>query len=141
MRHVKVLLIIYLSVWTIVLGFAPLSGYAMLLPSTDGSMQRQSDLNRIQTQLESKLVSERLNALGLTQQEVQARMQDLSDDQIHNLAQNVEGLQFGGDGGLLILILAVIGALVLISFLFSATTGTAHDTGHAIADDHHHYYN
>jgi hypothetical protein len=139
MRYMKVLLISYLSVWTILLGFAPLSGYAMITPSTDNSVQRQSDLNRIQTQLESKVVSERLNALGLTQQEVQARMQDLSDDQIHNLAQNVEGLQVGGDGGLIILILAIVGAIVLIGWLFSATANVGHDTGHAMAD-HHHYY-
>src|SRR4051794_38343504 len=121
MRQLKVLLISYLSVWTIILGLTPLSGYAMLMPSTDTGVQRQSDLNRIQTQLESKVVSERLNALGLTHQEVQGRMQDLSDEQIHNLAQNVEGLQVGGDAGLLVIILAVIGALVLVSFLFSGT--------------------
>jgi hypothetical protein len=38
-------------------------------------------------------------------------MASLSDDQIHQVAQNLDGLQAGGE---LILILAIIGAVVVI---------------------------
>jgi hypothetical protein len=134
-NSLKTLLVIYLSVWTIVLGLTPLSGYAMLMPSTDSSTQRQSDLATIQTQLESKLVTARLNDLGLTSHEVQAKMQGLSDDQIHTLAQNMEGLQVGGDPTWVVVAI-IAGAVLLVLFLISAVTGTAHDAGHA-ASGHH----
>jgi methylglyoxal synthase len=131
MRFAKMTLIIYLVVF--VLAMAPLQSWAMVLPSSD-LPQRAQDLSQIQTQLESKLVQERLSALGFTAQEVQTRMQDLTDEQIHALAQNLDGLQVGGDA--LILILAIVGAVVLVIFLISAVTGTAHDAGHA-ATGHH----
>jgi hypothetical protein len=138
MRHVKLLLIIYLSVWTIVLGLAALSGYAMLLPSTDGSMQRQSDLSRIQAQLETKLVSEKLHAVGLTQQEAQVRLQNLSDDQIHDLAVNLDGLQVGGAVDW-VLIAIIAGGVLLVMFVLSMITGTTDSAAHAVAGDHHHH--
>ena len=75
MRFAKMTLIIYLVVF--VLAMAPLQSWAMLLPSSD-LPQRAQDLSQIQTQLESKLVQERLSALGFTVQEVQTRMQDLN---------------------------------------------------------------
>lgn len=136
MRYsLKTLLVVYLSVWTIVLGLTPLSGYAMLMPS-DSSMQRQNDLATIQSQLESKLVTARLNDLGLTSQEVQARMQGLTDEQIHTLAQNMDGLQVGGEPWVVIAIIA--GAVLLVLLLISAVTGTAHDAGHAASGHDHH---
>jgi uncharacterized protein DUF6627 len=129
MRHVKTLLIVYLSVWTIILGLTPLSGYAMLMPSTDSSM-RQGDLATIQTQLESKVVSARLNDVGLTSEEVQARMQGLSDEQIHTLAQNVEGLQMGGAVDWVVW--AVVGGIVFLALVVLAAIGGGHhDSGHA----------
>jgi hypothetical protein len=136
MRHVKMLMIIYLSVWTIVLGLVPLSSYAILLPSTDNGPQRQSDLAAIQTQLESKLVTARLHDVGLTSEEVQARMQGLSDEQIHVLAQNVEGLQVGGLADWAIIAI-IAGGVLLFLLLLSAITGGHHDH-HAAADTSHH---
>jgi hypothetical protein len=131
MRHFRTLLIMYLSIWTIILGLTPLSGYAMLVPSTDSSMQRQSDLNTIQTQLESKVVSARLNDVGLTSEEVQVRMQGLSDEQIHTLAQNIEGLQMGGLADWAIAAI-VAGAVLFILLIVAAITGGGHhDSGHA----------
>ena len=136
MRHLKILLIACLSVWTILLGLAPLSGYAMLIPATDSSAQRQSDLSRIQATLETKVVGEQLQALGLSPQEAQVRMQHLSDDQIHDLAQNLDGLQVGGDVGW-VAIAIIAGVVLLVLMVISSVTGTAHDAGHAAADDHH----
>jgi methylglyoxal synthase len=105
-----------------------IDSWAMLLPTTDPS-SRQAELGQIQAQLETKVVQDRLNALGLTSEEVQARVQQLSDDQIHELSQNLDGLQMGGDA--LVVILIIIGAVVLVLFLISSITGTAHDVGHA----------
>jgi hypothetical protein len=131
MRVLKISLIIYLSVCTFLLSSA--NSWAMLLPATDVS-GRHADLSQIQAQLETKVVQERLNALGMTSEEVQSRLQGLSDEQIHEVAQNLDGLQMGGDA--LIFILIVIGAVVLVLFLISTVTGTAHDVGHAAGGGH-----
>jgi hypothetical protein len=131
MRILKASLVTYLTIMMLLLGVV--DGWAMLLPSTDHS-PRQAELSQIQAQLETKVVQERLNALGLTSEEVRARVQGLSDDQIHELSQNLDGLQMGGDA--LVVILIIIGAVVLVLFLISAVTGTAHDVGHAAGGGH-----
>ena len=113
--------IVYLSVWIVLAGvltgLAPLDASAALMPSDVATAtvipadQRAADLDQIQSQLESKLVSQRLSDLGLTSEEVQLRLQSLTSEQIHQVAQNLDGVQMGGD---LILILAIVGAVVLI---------------------------
>jgi hypothetical protein len=122
---------VMLAIMTLLLGVV--DSWAMLLPSSEVS-GRQTDMGQIQAQLETKVVQERLGALGLTSQEVQARVQNLSDDQIHELAQNLDGIQMGGDA--LVAILIIVGAVVLVLFLISAVTGTAHDVGHAAGGGH-----
>ena len=112
----KSALAIYLIVWVVAIGCIPVDGMAMLAPADISGTgaetnERVSDLEQIQVQLESKVVSQRLSDLGLTPVEVQKRMVSLSDEQIHQVAQNLEGLQAGGE---LILILAIIGAIVVI---------------------------
>lgn len=107
--------LVYFAIWLVAIGCIPTDGMAMLIPSdgaggfTGGS--RSADLRAIQSTLESKLVAQRLTDIGLTSQEVQARLAALSDDQLHQVAQNLDGLQPGGE---LILILAIIGAIVVV---------------------------
>lgn len=119
-------LIFYLASWMVVAGmFAgmPTDAYALLMPSelATGAVapadQRVVDLEQIQSKLESKLVAQRLSDLGLTQDEVQTRMQSLTDDQLHQVVQNLDGVQMGGD---LILILAIVGVVVLVLALLGA---------------------
>ena len=109
-------LVIYLIIWVVAIGCIPVDGMAMLAPAdisgtASETNERVSDLEQIQVQLESKVVSQRLSDLGLTPVEVQKRMASLSNEQIHQVAQNLEGLQAGGE---LILILAIIGAIVVV---------------------------
>ena len=108
--------IVYFVVWLIAIGCIPTEGMAMLIPSdaalTGASAStRVADIEHIQAQLESKLVAQRLSDIGLTPPEVQDRLASLNDDQLHQVAQNLDGLQPGGE---LILILAIIGAVVVI---------------------------
>jgi hypothetical protein len=130
MRIFRNSLVVYLSFWMIMAGMlgglAPIDANAALMPSdlTTGAVvqqadPRRADLDRIQSQLESKLVSQRLNDLGLTPEEVQLRMQSLTDEQLHQVAQNLDGVQMGGD---LLFILLVIGAVVLVLALVGALT-------------------
>jgi hypothetical protein len=108
--------ILYFVVWLIAIGCIPTEGMAMLIPS-DAALAgasvstRVADIEQIQAQLESKLVAQRLSDVGLTPSEVQDRLAGLTDYQLHQVAQNLDGLQSGGE---LILILAIIGAVVVI---------------------------
>jgi len=107
--------IVYFVVWLIAIGCIPTEGMAMLIPS-DAALAapvstRVADIEQIQSQLESKLVAQRLSDVGLTPSEVRDRIANLNDDQLHQVALNLDGLQPGGE---LILILAIIGAVVVI---------------------------
>ena len=116
----KRVLVIYLIIGVFLLGLLTSDGMAMLIPSMlpaaqeNSITQKQSELQKIQTLLESKLVSQRLSDLGLTVQEIQERLSQLPDDQIHQIAQHLDSLQTGGDGLGIIIALLVIAILVVI---------------------------
>lgn len=74
---------------------------------------RAAGLTAIQALLERKVVRQRLADLGLSPEEIQARLPELTDAQVHGLASRIEGLQAGGDGlgiaiGILLVVLIVI---------------------------------
>ncbi len=112
-------LVTYLSIWVLVLGFTQ-NSMAMLIPSAlpqaqaESVVQRDLELRKIQSLLESKLVSQRLSDLGFTAQEIQQRLAQLPDEQIHQLAQHLDSLQTGGDGLGIIIAILVIAILVVI---------------------------
>jgi len=92
-------------------GFCP-SGVTPL-PQVD----RMADLEQIQKVLEAKMVQARLEQLGFSQAEIQARLSQLSDQQIHQLALNLEDIRVGGNGAVTVLvILLLIGILVGVWF-------------------------
>ena len=112
-----------LIAWTLVLSvtclsFTRSSAHAMLAPVktemvlTD--VDRQADLQTIQKSLESKALRGRLQALGLSDQEIQSRLTHLSDEQVHQLASQIKALKPAGDGEGLIVGLLVIAVLVLL---------------------------
>lgn len=78
-------------------------------------VDRQADLNKIRQVIETKMIRERLEQYGLTQDEINSRLSQLSDQQVHNFALQLDDLKVGGDGGLGIVIgLLVIAILVVI---------------------------
>jgi hypothetical protein len=90
-------------------GFAP--SEALGLSST----ARTSDVATVQAVLENKLVRQRLQDLGFSADEVSARLSQLSDQQIHSIAQKLDDLKVGADSGLgIIIAVLVIIALVLL---------------------------
>ncbi len=107
----------YLVVAMFIIGITP-RVYAGFSPSEVmdlSPIDRASDLQKIQKVLEMKMISERLQQLGLTPDEIQARLTQLSEDQIHQFALQLDDLKVGGDGGLGIVIgLLVIAILVVI---------------------------
>jgi len=79
------------------------------------SLERVQALDKIQKTIEAKLVRERLEKLGYTTAEVQARLERLSDQQLHELALNLDSLKVAGSDGLgIIVALLVIAILVVI---------------------------
>jgi hypothetical protein len=90
-------------------GFAPSEGFAL----TSG--ERASNLDKVQKFLEMKMVRERLKDLGFTPEEIQGKLNDLNDQQLHQVAMKMDDLKVGGDSGLgIVIAILVIVILVII---------------------------
>ncbi len=82
--------------------------------------ERSSDLQKVQKFLEMKMVRERLKEFGLAQDEIQTRLGQLSDPQIHQLAIKVDDLRVAADDGLgIIIALLVIAILVIVIIMLT----------------------
>ena len=109
----------YLVVAMFVIGITP-RVYAGFSPSEVvglSQVDRESDLQKIQNVIEMKMIGERLKQMGLTPDEIQKRLSQLSDQQIHQLALQLDELKVGGDAGWVVLgvliVLAAIAVLVI----------------------------
>jgi len=94
---------------------------AMHLPAYPDAPQsahvpdRAAEIAKIQQTLETKELRQRLLDYGLTPDETAARIDRLSDEQLHQLASNMDSVQAGGDSVLgLVLGLAIIALLVVL---------------------------
>lgn len=79
------------------------------------SSQRDQDMQKVQRALESKIVQDKLKAYGLSKEEIQEKLSQLSDDQIHTLAKASDKVLAGGDG--IGLAIAVVVLLILVVIL------------------------
>ncbi|WP_456463605.1 PA2779 family protein [Persephonella sp.] len=76
---------------------------------------REMEINKIQRALENQLVREKLKAYGLTPEEVNQKLSQMSDQQIHMLAQASDRVLAGGDIlGTVIAVLIIVLLIVLI---------------------------
>jgi hypothetical protein len=110
----------YLVVAILAIGTAQ-KVYAGFSPSevvNASNFDRGEDLQKIQKVLELKAVGERLKQFGFTQDEIQARLDRLTDPQIHQFALHLDELKVGGDGlGIVISVLVIAILVVLLVFL------------------------
>ncbi|MBI1819375.1 MAG: PA2779 family protein [Nitrospirae bacterium] len=116
--------IIYLCLALFFIGAFPADLFAMFLSSSTPGMNasapfspsRDQDLQNIQKTLESKLLQQRLEDLGLTAEQISIRISQLNDDQLHQLSSRLDAMQTGGgnDGLGLIIALLVIAILVVV---------------------------
>ena len=112
----------YLVIAMFIIGIAPRVD-AGLAPSEIIALtqiDRTADLVKIQKVLEVKAISERLMQFGLTQDEVQKRLIQLSDQQIHQIALQLDDLKIGQDDALT-LIIALLFIAVLVVVLLKLT--------------------
>lgn len=107
----------YLIVAMFIIGIAPRLD-AAIAPSeviASSQFERAADLAQIQRVLEMKVVRERLEKLGFTADEIRARVDALSDHQVHQLAGQIDDLRVGKDDGLgVIIALLIIVILVIV---------------------------
>ncbi len=88
---------------------APVQGAA-----TVANEGRAADLGRIQAALESRIVRQKLVDYGLSAEDALARVNMLSDEQIHELAEHTDSIQAGGDPADVFFGLILIALLVVV---------------------------
>jgi Family of unknown function (DUF6627) len=107
----------YLIVAMFIIGIAPRvdAGFAPSEVINLTQADRSVDLQKIQKVLETKAIGERLTQFGLTHEEIMNKLSQLSDQQIHKIALQLDDLKVGQDSGLgIIIALLVIAVLVVI---------------------------
>jgi hypothetical protein len=120
-------LFIPMIIWTLIVATLPITwvpqeGMAMLAPATSATPEtdsdlRAEDLQKVQRVLENKLVQQRLEDFGLTPEEVNAKLDRLSDAQLHQMAAQLDALMPGGQMSLLLTLLLVLVIILLIVIL------------------------
>jgi hypothetical protein len=102
------------------LGSIPTKSMAFVVGSEAAVAEhsRAADIARIQRVLESKLVSDKLSQAGLTEEEINGKITQLSDEEVHSFASQLESVYPGGDAlgviiGLLIIVILVMVILKL----------------------------
>ena len=89
-----------LAGWFFFLNSAPaVAGLIDSKPANEdiNNISREEDIKRIQRALESKMVQEKLKAYGLSKEEVEKKLSEMDDHQIHMLAKASEKVLAGGD--------------------------------------------
>jgi len=107
----------YLVIVVFLLSIVP-RGEAALAPSEVmklATVERGADIQKIRQVLEMKAVSERLGQMGLTPGEIEQRLASMSDQQIHQIALQLDDLRIGQADALgAIIALLVIVILVIV---------------------------
>jgi hypothetical protein len=108
----------YVIAGLFLMGTAPKVNAGFLSSEAIPSSQenRNFDLQNIQKILETKMIRERLNQLGLSEDEIQAKLSKLDDQQIHQLALSIDDIKVAGNGFEVLVVLLLIAILVGIWF-------------------------
>ena len=111
-RHVAMLLMLTMSVLASVPNVdASFVESQKALPSD----MRSADMHTIAKALENKAVTERLAALGYTQNEIDQRLAQLSDNEVRDLASQIDSVTHAGDFlGVIIAVLIIVLLVVVI---------------------------
>jgi len=113
-RRLPRLFVYYLVFSFLCISAVPSKGLAYVAGADELTGSRAEDSARVQRLIESKVVTERLERLGLSPDEVASRLDRLTDDELHSFALRAESLKAGGSGLGVVIALLVIVALVLI---------------------------
>ncbi|MBI4847483.1 MAG: PA2779 family protein [Nitrospirae bacterium] len=86
---------------------------ALAIPGFD----RVADLQKVQKFIEMKMVKERLGKLGFSQDEVQSKLSQLSDEQLHQFSQKLDDFKVAGDDALGVIIALLVIAILIVILL------------------------
>jgi hypothetical protein len=103
--------------WFLFFNSAPaVAGLVGSKPASEevSKINREEDIKTIQRALESKIVQEKLKAYGLSKEEIEKKLSEMDDQQIHILARASEKVLAGGNGLGVVISLLVIAILVVI---------------------------
>ena len=110
-----------LLVWYIVIAFTGLcfvsNANGMFIPSTDKTNNREVDMREIQGFLELRVVQHKLSQLGLSKQEIEVRLKQLDDEQIHEIGTQIQALEAGGAMHPVLVVSGIACLVVLIMIL------------------------
>lgn len=109
----------YLVVAMFLIGAVP-RAYGAFSPSEiifPSSGERATDLQKVKSFLERKIVAEKLKELGFSPPEIQKKLYELNDQQIHQLALKIDEWKVGGDAGLGLVIALLVIAILIVLFL------------------------
>jgi sulfur relay (sulfurtransferase) DsrF/TusC family protein len=107
-----------MSVAAYIVLFMSFPAVAGLINSTPSSVEmadkvRGAEIDKVQKVLEMQIVADKLQAYGLSADEVSVKLQSMSDEQLHLMAQASDRILAGGEGlgfviGILVIVLLVI---------------------------------
>lgn len=128
-KMMRTMMFLQVLVWTLVMttlvtGVFPPEVQAMLAPpsatasESGAGLDRAADLQKVQSVLETKVVSQRLADYGLSQEEISARVNRLSDAQLHQLAVQIDAMIPAGDAGLGIVIALLVIAILAVILVY-----------------------
>jgi hypothetical protein len=101
----------------------PFNSFAMLTPADESIVSAGSESNRLEDLrtlrkvLEHKIVKQRLQDIGLSAEEINTRLDRLSDGQLHLVAMQVNSIVPAGDNGTLWTIVAILLIVILVVLL------------------------
>lgn len=115
--------IIYLTISFALVSALPTNSLAAFIPSlipqelsSPSAAGRDAGIDSIQKLLESKVVSQRLSDFGLSPEEIKDRLDQLTDEEVHFFASQLDSLDAGGDfsGAIIGLLLIIVLVLVIL---------------------------
>ncbi|MGB9700585.1 MAG: PA2779 family protein [Thermodesulfobacteriota bacterium] len=118
-RRIKKMVIWYMVAVMFILGITPRieAGFAPSATINLPTAERMADLKKIQKVLQIKMVKERLKQLGFTEESIQNRLQQLTDEQLHQFALKLDELQVGGNGEVVISLFVIAILIVILIYL------------------------
>lgn len=109
----------YLVMVMFVLGITPrvFAGFSPSEAVSIFNFDRSSDIDKIRKVLEMRMVRERLKNFGFTPDEIEKKLIQLDDQQIHQLALNLDELKVGGNTWVWVLVILLLAAIGVIAYL------------------------
>ena len=120
----KKYLVCYLIFAMFIIGITPRveAAFAPSGPIASTPSDRAADLEKVRNLLEMKVVAQRLQDLGYRAEEIKDKLSEMTDAQIHTIAQKIDDLKVGQENAFVIIAASLL-IVVLIIVLYNLLTG------------------